>query len=179
VGIDLLQVREPDLTTRELTALLSEVVEAVGERTLVLVNDRFDVALAAGAGGVHLKSSSLDTQTVRECVGSSIAIGVSTHSEIDVRRAEANGADFVVCGPVFDTPSKRHFGKPLGIEYFATSVASSDIPVFGLGGVDASRSSAILSAGAVGIAGIRVFQDAWLEGGIEGLSEIAIALRTR
>lgn len=157
-GVDLIQIREKDLPARELCHLVERVVVAtVGSSTQVLVNDRFDIALACGAHGVHLTTQSLPPEVVRKHVGASFLIGVSTHSLEEVNRAQAGGADFVVLGPVFDTPSKRHYGPPLGLKPFAEIIQQTQIPVFGIGGIDLRNFSDVLACGAAGIAAIRLF----------------------
>jgi len=94
---------------------------------------------------------------------------VSTHNVDEAMTAEAEGADFVVCGPVFDTPSKRGLGEPLGLESFASVTAATSIPVIALGGVTPRSVDALRRAGAAGFAGIRVFADAWTNEGDSGL----------
>jgi thiamine-phosphate pyrophosphorylase len=171
------QVRERDLSARDATALVARVVEATQGRTLVFVNDRFDVALAAGAAGVHLTTTSLTIRAVRECVGLRLAIGVSTHSLAEVVDAYGGGADFAVCGPVFDTPSKRGMGAPLGLERFADATRATPLPVLALGGIDLESAPAAIAAGAAGIAGIRLFQEAWRDGGFEALDAVVQSAR--
>jgi thiamine-phosphate pyrophosphorylase len=127
------------------------------------VNDRLDVAIAAGADGVHLPALSFPASEARAIVLSrglnDFIIGVSTHSLVEARRAEAGGADFIVCGPVYDTPSKRAYGVPIGIESFAEICGSVKIPVLALGGIDLTNFQEPLRHGAAGIAAIRMFAD--------------------
>jgi thiamine-phosphate pyrophosphorylase len=163
-GCRLIQIREKDLGARA----LSEFTRAAIERARpygakVLVNDRLDVAIAVGADGVHLPVSSLPAAGVRECVSrlglSDFLIGVSTHSLGEARAAESSGADFIVLGPVYDSPSKRVYGPPLGIEYFAEVCKAVNIPVLALGGIDITNFHEPLRMGAAGIAAIRLFTD--------------------
>jgi thiamine-phosphate pyrophosphorylase len=157
-GIDLIQIREKDLSARSLARLVERAVQIVKPYgTRVLVNDRFDIALACGAQGVHLTARSLPPGSVRERVGDRLIIGVSTHSAAEVGQAAEGGADFVVCGPVFDTPSKRPYGQPLGLDAFAAIVKEATIPVVGLGGIDAANYRSVLDCDASGIAAIRLF----------------------
>jgi thiamine-phosphate pyrophosphorylase len=157
-NVDLIQIREKDLSARALSELVECAVEAVAPyATRVLVNDRFDVALACGAHGVHLTTQSLPPAVVRREVGDRLLIGVSTHSLEEVKRAEDGQADFVVCGPVFETPSKRPYGSPLGLETFAQIIKQVSIPVLGIGGIDLTNFRRVLDAGASGIAAIRLF----------------------
>jgi thiamine-phosphate pyrophosphorylase len=175
-GVDLVQIRERDLSARDLTALARRVVDAA-RPARVLVNDRFDVALAAGAAGVHLATTSLAPAVVRACVGQRMIVGVSTHALEEVRLAEEGGADFAVFGPVYDTPSKRGLGTPPGVEGLAAAAAVSRLPLLALGGVDATSADRAREAGAAGLAGIRVFHEPWLRGGYPALVEVVRALR--
>jgi thiamine-phosphate pyrophosphorylase len=129
----------------------------------VLVNDRLDVALAAGADGVHLPALSFPAAEAREAVRrrglNDFIIGVSTHSLAEAVTAEEGGADFIVSGPVYDTPSKRAYGPPIGIESFAEICRSVNIPVLALGGIDLTNYQEVLRRGAAGIAAIRLFAD--------------------
>jgi thiamine-phosphate pyrophosphorylase len=153
-GVEYIQVREKDLSTRELLALTRRAVkEARRNRTRVLVNDRADVALAADADGVHLRSNS-PAPSVYKRLG--LIVGVSCHSLPEVQLAGAEGADFVVYGPVFATPGK---GKPVGLKALAEICAAAMVPVFALGGVDEHNAELCLQAGAAGVAGIRLFED--------------------
>jgi len=158
--IPLIQIREKKLTTRVLYDLVVRAVEMTrGSATRVLVNDRFDVAHAAGAEGVQLTSVSLPARVVREACGGEFVIGVSTHSVEDACAARDGGADFVVFGPVFETESKRSFGPPQGLEKLAL-VASElkHFPVLAIGGVTAGNFESCLTAGASGFAGISWFE---------------------
>ena len=101
----------------ELTERAVEITR--GSDTRLLVNDRSDIARAAGADGVHLTSQSLPADVVRKIYGPEFLIGVSTHSLDEARAARAGGADFVVFGPVFETESKREFGAPQGLNRLA------------------------------------------------------------
>ena len=177
-GVDMIQVRERDLSAREMTEIARDAARAVeGTRVRLFVNDRFDVAIAAGAEGVHLTTRSLEADVVRRCTGERLALGVSTHTIDEVRAAEAAGAEFVVYGPIFDTPSKRGFGDPVGLDALARVTSSRRIPVLALGGIDADNAYQAMAAGAAGIAAIRLFQQAWIEGGGAGLEALVARLR--
>ena len=119
-GVDMVQIREKDLATRELIALVEEALSASRERgrgdARVVVNDRLDVALAAGAEGVHLGAHSMPVQVVRRVAPPPFVLGVSCHSLGEAIAAESGGADYLVLGPVFETPSKLGYGPPLGLE---------------------------------------------------------------
>jgi thiamine-phosphate pyrophosphorylase len=158
-GIDLIQLREKRLSARELFELTRRVVAATrGSATRVLVNDRADIAVGAGADGVHLTTQSVDAATIRRVFGDRLLIGVSTHALKEARTAQQSGADFVVFGPVFHTQSKREFGAPVGIaELASVTHALIDFPVLALGGVTLDNVAQCLQAGARGIAGISLF----------------------
>jgi thiamine-phosphate pyrophosphorylase len=160
-GIQLIQLREKLLTARILFELTKRAVEiARGSSTRILVNDRADVAAAAGAAGVHLTTNSIEPQVVRTTLGPEFLIGVSTHSMNEVRAARDSGADFVVLGPVYQTPTKEKYGPPMGIGKFA-EVASelAPFPVLALGGISIGTFDACLRAGAFGVAGISLFAE--------------------
>ena len=124
----------------------------------MLVNDRFDVARAAGADGVHLTSVSLPARVVREVCGPEFLIGVSTHSLEEAREARAGGADLVVFGPVFETESKRAFGPPQGLEKLQRVTSElQGFPVLAIGGVTLDNAGSCYAAGASGFAGISWF----------------------
>ena len=151
-GIEMIQVREKDLSARELLELVCKVRDlAAGTSTRVLVNDRLDIALAAGIDGVHLPGSGLPPDRVRPLVK---LLGVSTHSVDEAIAAEKARADFIVFGPVFDSPGKN----AVGLAPLTSVVSSVRIPVLAIGGITAANSQRALDAGAAGIAGIRLFQ---------------------
>ena len=151
-GVELIQVREKDLAGAELLDLVCRVRDlAVGSSTKVLVNGRLDIALAAGIDGVHLPSDGLPAAKVRPFVRT---LGVSTHSVDEAVRAEREGADYIVFGPVFETPGK----SAVGMDSLRRVVSSVKIPVLAIGGVTAENTGSIIEAGAAGIAAIRLFQ---------------------
>ena len=151
-GVDYVQVREKDLAGRALLELTRAAVAVCG-KARVLVNGRADVALAAGAAGVHLPSGGIAPERLRRAVPPGFVIGVSCHTVEEVE--ESQGADFAVFGPVFATPGK---GAPRGLEALARAAAASRIPVLALGGVTAENARACVEAGAAGVAAIRMFQ---------------------
>ena len=158
-GIDMVQIREKDLPSRELTALVEAAVNsAKGTATRIVVNDRLDVALALGAAGVHLGTQSLPAEAARRIVPKTFLIGVSCHSLEEARAAEAAQADYIVFGPIFETASKAQYGPPLGLDRLREAVGKISIPVFALGGITVERVKACLDAGVASIAGISIFQ---------------------
>ncbi len=159
--VTLVQLREKSLTGRALYELAREAARvARGSATRVLVNDRADIARASGCDGVHLTTRSLEASVVRRAFGRDFLIGVSAHTLEEARAARDGGADFAVFGPVFDTPSKRVYGAPLGIEAFGEAARElSPFPLVALGGVEPANAAEVLGAGAAGVAGIRLFAD--------------------
>jgi thiamine-phosphate pyrophosphorylase len=159
--VTLVQLREKDLSGRALYELATAAAAAArGSATRVLVNDRADVARAAGCDGVHLTTRSLESSVVRRAFGDDFLIGVSAHTPAEARAARDGGADFAVYGPVFDTPSKRAYGAPLGPEALRDVARElSPFPLVALGGVDERNAADVLRAGAAGVAGIRLFAD--------------------
>ena len=151
-GVDLIQVREKDLDARDLYDLVCRVRDAaVGTGTKVLVNDRLDVAIAAKIDGVHLPGNGLPIERVRPLVR---LLGCSTHTVEEAVHAERAGADFVIFGPVFETPGKT----PVGIDALRSVAAAVRIPVLAIGGITNENTQQVLNAGAAGIAAIRLFQ---------------------
>jgi thiamine-phosphate pyrophosphorylase len=151
VRADAIHVRNKSASARELLDLARWYV-ARGAR--VIVNTRADVALAAGAAGVHLPSGSFAPRELRAITPPGFLIGVSCHSRADVERAQAEGADYAYLSPVFSPQSKPDARTPLGLEGFAAAIRGLTLPVFALGGVTPARLSECLAAGAAGIAGI-------------------------
>ncbi|HTU34028.1 MAG TPA: thiamine phosphate synthase [Candidatus Acidoferrum sp.] len=184
-GVHWIQIREKGLPGRRLLKLTRNAIAAAGDpvhkvpatRTRIFVNDRLDVALAAGvqalatvaglpaAAGIHLGGDSLPVeQVVRWCRAGNappeFQVGLSTHSIDQAREAERAGADYIFFGPVFDTPSKRPFGPPQGLDRLGEICRAIQVPVIAIGGIDQSNAQLCIRAGASGVAAIRLFQDA-------------------
>jgi thiamine-phosphate pyrophosphorylase len=163
-GIDWIQIREKNLEARSLAELVRLAVGASREaQTTILVNDRLDVALATGAAGVHLGETSLPVATVaawrRSSRRAEFLIGASCHSLEAAQSAESAGADYILFGPIFATPSKAAFGAPQGIERLREVCRSVRIPVLAIGGITVENAHSCFAAGAAGVAAIRVFQE--------------------
>jgi thiamine-phosphate pyrophosphorylase len=171
-GVDYIQLREKDLSARDLEALAREALSVVverenGKRTRFLINSRTDVALAAGADGVHLRSVDMSPSDVREvwrsCGASAPAraaspiIAVSSHLSAEVFLADSVQVNFAVFAPVFGKKSVAGT-QPAGIEALREACAAK-IPVLALGGVTIQNAASCLDAGAAGVAGIRLFQE--------------------
>lgn len=160
--ISLIQVREKNLTARVLYELALQARAITrGSATRLLINDRADIAAAAGASGVHLAVRSLDAAAVRQTFGAEFLIGVSTHSLAEARQARADGADFVVFGPIFETASKQVYGAPVGLDKLQeVALDLWAFPVLALGGVTTDNARDCIQAGATGVAGISLFSQA-------------------
>jgi thiamine-phosphate pyrophosphorylase len=163
-GADWVQIREKDLPSRLLLDLVRGAVASVPRNTQIIVNDRLDVAIAVSAAGVHLGRESLPlADVIRWCKSghtpADFLIGVSCHNIAEARAAEADGASYIIFGPVFDTPSKRSFGPPQGIERLREVSQAVHIPVIAIGGIAQENARECARAGATGIAAIRLFQD--------------------
>jgi thiamine-phosphate pyrophosphorylase len=158
-GVDWLQIREKELSARALMELVQRVMAMPNPYSVkILVNSRVDVAIAAGAGGVHLPSGSIAAREWRSITPSDFLIGVSCHSLDDVLRAETEGADYVLFGPVFAPISKTSDLAPRGVKELARVSRAVKIPVLALGGITWENSSACSEAGAAGVAGISLFK---------------------
>lgn len=152
-GLPAVQLRERDLPTSELLQLGQEIRAITSPRAVpLIINDRVDLMLALNLDGVHLRANSLPVAVVRRMAGADRLIGLSTHSLAEVRQANRDGADYVVFGPIFDTPSKRQFGSPVGLEQLAEACRLSAIPVFAIGGVTGASVPDVFRAGSHGIA---------------------------
>jgi thiamine-phosphate pyrophosphorylase len=174
-GIDWIQLREKDLSGKHSASLTREALKRVSKQaghsksaTRIIVNDRLDVALAEQAAGVHLGENSLPVEEAKrlllaypaaQTLAHKFLVGVSCHSLEAAKSAAAAGADYLYFGPIFATPSKAAYGAPHGLDRLAGVCGSVDIPVLAIGGITLENTSSCLSAGASGLAAIRLFQD--------------------
>lgn len=183
-GVNWIQVRDKNLNARMLHVSIAGIrliASRVGAR--VIVNDRLDVAMAAQAGGVHLGRESLPVKEVASWRAKEkhsrpllqdFLIGASCHSIEEVSSAARDGADYVIFGPVFETPSKARFGPPVGVAALREACELVRVPVLAIGGIDATNAHECFRAGAAGIAAIRLFQEA---AGVEEMRNRVAALR--
>lgn len=149
----MVQLRERDLGTRELLVFAKELLEVMRPSgAALLINDRLDLALSVEAEGVHLRSDSLPIRKARKCLGNTKIIGFSAHSVDEVVRGEEEGADFAVLGPIYDSPSKRSYGPPIGLGPLEEAICRCRIPVYAIGGITEQRVLEVKRAGAFGVA---------------------------
>ncbi len=174
-GVDFVQLRERDLSARELERLAEKALRSVRQadaalRPKLLINSRLDVALAVGADGVHLRSDDITASEARAIAAKAsddrpvrtVLFSVSCHTPAEVRLAEANGAELVLFAPVFEKAGEEvvaHGVKGLRAVCRDRRAARPPVPVLALGGVDIVRAKSCVAAGAAGVAGIRLFQE--------------------
>ena len=159
--VSLIQLREKRLNARVLFELTVKAARiTLKSETRLLVNDRADIARAAGAAGVHLTTHSLRADVIRRAFGADFLIGVSTHSLAEALAARGGDADFAVFGPVYKTESKEHYGAPQGVGQLAAVARElAPFPIIALGGIDLNNVKACSEAGVSGIAGISIYRD--------------------
>lgn len=160
-GVRAIQVREKNLSTRELWVLLEELLPIAEESGVsLLVNDRVDLVMALPLAGVHLAQASLPPAEVRSLLGPEKLIGVSCHSLVEALEAAEGGADFITLGPIFSTPSKAEYGPPQGVGILREVRSRVTLPLFAIGGITLPRVPEVMAAGADGVAAIRVIMAA-------------------
>ena len=161
-GVNVVQLREKDLPASELLALATAIrdvtLDKKGEKALLLINDRVDIALASGADGVQLAEEALPVEAARRIAGQGLLIGRSVHSLQGAREAQDQGADFLVVGTIFDTGSKPG-AQPAGLELLAQIGRSVSIPFLAIGGVNSSNVAQVMAQGASGAAVISAILD--------------------
>ena len=152
-GLKAVQLREKDLAARDLLSMAHVLRDSTRRHgAKLLVNDRADVALAVGADGVQRAGTSLPVSALRAISPPGFLIGASVHSMAEARAAEPEGADFLLFGPVYDTPSKREYGPPQGLSALERVASAVSLPVFAVGGVTPARVAEAVRAGASGVA---------------------------
>ena len=166
-GVDLFQIRERHMTDADLLALARRAVSRVqSSTTSVLINERLDLAQAAGAAGVHLRGDSAPGIRVRASAPSDFLIGRSVHSAEEAAAAEAaGGLDYLIFGTVFPSASKPE-GHATGVEELKRACEAVDLPVLAIGGISVERVTEVAAAGAAGIAAIRLFRDMDAQGSL-------------
>jgi thiamine-phosphate pyrophosphorylase len=159
-GVHLIQIRQPDFEALPLTRLVADAVHAVaGTPARVIVNDRLDVALAAGAHGLHLRADSFSAVRARAAVPPGFLIGRSVHSVDEVDRAgDAAAVDYLICGTIFGTASKPGV-RPAGLGVLSAVCAKAAVPVLAIGGIQETRLPSVAHAGAAGFAAIGLFAE--------------------
>ena len=177
-GVDLVQVREGDLPDRALAELVTDAVEATrGTDTRIVVNDRIDVALAAGAAGVHLKSDSVPANRARTMTPASWVLGRSVHGVAEaVDPSLTGGLDYLIFGTVFETASKPG-ACATGLGLLDQVASAAPVPVLAIGGLTVARACDAGRHHAAGIAAIRLFAEAWRHDKRRGLTELVAELR--
>lgn len=150
-GVGLVELREKDLPAGELLALAQRLRAVTAGRALLVVNDRADVALACEADGVHLPEAGLPLAAARRVVGSERLVGRSVHSVAGALAAQAEGADYLIVGTIFASPSKPG-ATPTGVGLLEAVAATASVPFLAIGGVTARNAAQVSAAGASGAA---------------------------
>lgn len=171
-GVEWIQIREKDLLARQLAEIFQEA-RRVPKECRMLINDRLDVAIAVGAGGVHLGEKSVSVADAKRMVFrqrnlDNFVVGASVHSLEAALKSEQEGADYLIFGPIFATPSKVSYGPAQGLPQLEKVSRSVSIPVLAIGGITQQSAQECLDHGAAGIAAVRLFQEsknleAWIQ----------------
>jgi thiamine-phosphate pyrophosphorylase len=152
-GVTMVQLREKQISTRdrvELAVRMGKLIRPSG--AALIINDRVDVALAAEADGVHLGQEDMPAEVARRLIGHQRILGVTVADTDQARQAQQDGADYLGCNAVFDTPTKENTGSPMGLEGLARLVSVSTVPVVAIGGVRAENAAAVMATGVAGVA---------------------------
>lgn len=156
-GVKAIQLREKDLSAAELLKIAKKVISSAAKyKTNIIINDRLDIALLSKAGGVHSPANGISINDIRK-LSNIFLTGKSVHSVSEANKAEKEGYDYLMFGPVYRTPAKVKFGKPQGLENLKLLCSKVKIPVFAVGGINPKRIKKCLAAGAYGVASIREF----------------------
>lgn len=159
LGVKAIQLREKDLESRKLLELANSLRKITSKNdTLLIINDRIDVALLSNADGLHSPVDGLIPDDIKR-YKTKFIFGKSVHSKISALQAEKFGFDYLILGPVFATPSKKKYGKPLGLSLLKEICKSVNIPVFAIGGITPDRAKKCKDSGAYGVAVIRSLMD--------------------
>jgi thiamine-phosphate pyrophosphorylase len=159
-GVEIFQLREKRLPDDELTAV-ANATRALCERigALLIVNDRPQVAVHAGADGVHVGQDDMPVEQVRELLGPEMLVGLSTHAPAEIDAVDPALVDYIGVGPVHETPTKQ--GRPaVGLDLVRYAAANARVPFFAIGGLDASNVGDVTAAGAERIVVLRAIADA-------------------
>ena len=177
-GVDLIQVREPDLPDQVLLEVVTRCVDlARGTKTVVLVNDRLDIALAAGAGGVHLRARSVGAPLARRHVRAGFLLGRSVHDAAEAARVVEGGSlDYLVLGTVFSSRSKPGVSA-CGVGVLRAVARAVDVPVLAIGGVTVDKTVEVFRAGAAGVAAISLFAEPGSSGRFDRIRRVVGDIR--
>jgi thiamine-phosphate pyrophosphorylase len=152
-GVKAVQLREKDMNAQQLFYLADKINNICNKyNSRLLINDRLDIATAIHSGGVHLPSNGIPPKTARKLLSADMFLGISTHSVEEARKAERDGVDYIVFGPVYATASKLRYGAPLGLEALHETTEAVKVPVFAVGGITPERATECRDAGAHGVA---------------------------
>jgi thiamine-phosphate pyrophosphorylase len=152
-GVKAVQLREKDLSTRELLDMsykFRALTASYGAK--LFINDRLDIALSVDADGIHIGQSGIPVREIRRVAGNGLMIGCSTHSIKEAMEAEKDGADFITFGPLFPTPSKLKYGEPVGMDALREAKKKVGLPIFGIGGIKSENIEDVMNSGASGVA---------------------------
>lgn len=154
-GVSAVQLRERDLSTIDLYRLAERILDITNSAgATLIINDRLDLAMALPAGGVQLTRNSLPPGKVRDLAGPEMLIGISCHRVEEVQEAAVSGADFVVLGPIYATPSKARYGVPLSPAIIQEARSVCPLPILAIGGIKSAMVPEVIRAGADGVAAI-------------------------